>query len=611
MEDPFNLKLTTYILSIILSVFTSHLYGQKEVESYHSNDTNLIYQKYSIDSKTRINGAFKEYFINQNIAKRGLYKQNLPDSTWSFFYENGSLKSQGNFNLGVNTGIWRYFYENGAVRMVGELAENKKNGLWEYYYENKTIKKQGYFKTGRKNGLWKYYTEEGVFKAEADFVQDEGIYIGYYEDGVVKMKGIIKSNVSTGVWKYYYPNGVLKAIGKEEDGVKNDLWKFFYASGELKSSGRYEEGKSAGDWEYFYKSGKLEATGSKAIEVKEGYWNMFYPDGKLKTEADYSDVNSTYKEYYQTGKLKIKGQFANKEHDGMWHYYYEDGSKEGSCHYNKGKGLFKGYYKNGALKTEGQLMNGEKIGSWKLFDEKGAIIGYYKTFEKEKYPSFEKKYEALDDTLFHKDNNTKKLAHKRVRKKKKRIRYPRIPKLQRDIILSSNPVSTIVGSLPISVEYYSPKRLSHQINFFYLQNPFFKSANAISLNEIYSNGFSIDYRLKMYQKEQAGGKPFFGHEARFKVQTNTIKISDSISDLISLSEREINYEYSALFGSRQFYKKISKKLTTEVFFGLGVGYKSISKNWGNNEEYDGLFGNTEQKSFNMRFRAGFGVGYVF
>jgi antitoxin component YwqK of YwqJK toxin-antitoxin module len=47
----------------------------------------------------------------------------FPDSTWTWYYQNGKIFEVGNFKNGVRNGEWKTFDENGTLR-VRRVFEN-------------------------------------------------------------------------------------------------------------------------------------------------------------------------------------------------------------------------------------------------------------------------------------------------------------------------------------------------------------------------------------------------------------------------------------------------------------------------------------------------------
>ena len=91
------------------------------VQAQHKKK-NLFYDR----EKTKLQAVY--YVLGNN--------QNVIDSIYEEYYDNGQVRSRGNYRMNKPIGLWEYFHENGALRMKGEIQDFQNNGYWTYYYEN-------------------------------------------------------------------------------------------------------------------------------------------------------------------------------------------------------------------------------------------------------------------------------------------------------------------------------------------------------------------------------------------------------------------------------------------------------------------------------------------
>ena len=157
----FSQKIIVHIFFTICMVNAS--YAQTiEVKTYHDEEKSFIYEIYFItDSATsKLTGAYKSYFISGSLEKEGFYRNNYPDSTWTYYYENGQVKMKGQLKDGSNHGLWEYYFENGNISMAGMIIDSNREGTWKYYFENGNLKSQGSYKANKKDGIWNYFYEE-------------------------------------------------------------------------------------------------------------------------------------------------------------------------------------------------------------------------------------------------------------------------------------------------------------------------------------------------------------------------------------------------------------------------------------------------------------------
>ena len=129
-----------------------------EIRTFHDENEALIKEIYFIDAPAtaRLCGPYKSYFINGVLEKEGFYKNNYPDSLWSYYYESGQIKMRGLVKDGSNHGLWEYYFENGKINMAGMIIDAKRENTWKYYYENGDLKSQGNYKESKLTSLCDY-----------------------------------------------------------------------------------------------------------------------------------------------------------------------------------------------------------------------------------------------------------------------------------------------------------------------------------------------------------------------------------------------------------------------------------------------------------------------
>ncbi|GEM_PF-182103 len=603
---------------------TESLAQTKKVQTYYDDEKTILKERYSIKDSLNpvLHGLYESFFSDGSIQTRGYYKNNIPDSLWMYFYEKGGIKMSGNLNDGKNHGLWQFFFENGNLNMKGNIYGDTKEGEWKYYYENKQLKVEGRYDDNLKTGPWTYFNEDGTIKAKANYKNDKGIYREYYNDGRLKAVGLNVDGKSDSTWTYYYENGNIKAKGDYKEGLKNGWWFFYHDNGIKASEGEYANGEKEGKWIYYHETGKISSEGALRSGKKEGYWKIFDESGIFRADGVFEKGEGEYHEYYESGKLKIDGFIKDGKNHGQWNYYYEDGSLEGKCFFENGEGNYTGYYKDGSPYMKGKIKDGKNVGVWEFYNEQGNIAGYYRPFYEGDQPSYKLIEESSKNTEARSNRDYLKPDYKY---KIKNFRYftPTINEFQ-GIIIGTNPLSTIFGRLPLSIEYYFQERLGYEMEIAYLRDPFFKNESNIELNETYSNGFDVSIRQKFYSYEKKLGMFYFGHELRFTSLSHKSNVIDSLtSDEVNfeleIDANENRFEYAFMFGNRwmkrygEKYIKNSRTggITVDFNIGVGIGYRSYKKNYDPNQAYDQVFNDVKQNKFSLTPRITLNFGYVF
>ncbi len=609
-----------YILFFLTFIFfIPHLHGQHiQVQTWYDQKKTLLKEDYFVKSSntTVLDSLYVSYYQNGRVKSRGHYTQGKANGIWEYFYENGNPKMKGELKDNINQGYWTYYYENGGINMEGEVIKDQREGQWKFYYENGNIKSEGLYRKNLKNGPWKYYYEDSKSKGTAYFQDDKGKFMEFYPDGTIKSKGEIANGKSNGLWKYYFDDGSLKSEGYEKNGQKEGMWKFYHKNGTVSSEGIFEKGLPEGNWKYFYENGALSSVGDQKEGKKDGYWKLYYNNGNFKGEGNFVRGEGPYKEYYENGKLKIEGQVKNDKSEGPWKYYYENGKLEGSCYFNQGEGYYTGYYESGNKKMEGRIVDGNKVGIWTLYNEDGNLAGYYRTYYENDLPVFREIKDSLDKV---KGDTVTPSNKPRLKIPRKRSRYftPKVNEYH-GFILAIGPFGVakklIIGNhpnaIPFSVEYYFQERLGYELGYVLIRDPFFKSSQ--EYNVLYKRGNAFYLRQKFYQRDRDNGMLYFGHEIRYSKIDNTVNKTGfpdtTHSRGVTLSQSIV--EYSILVGDRLSKDARKKGWTVDVFAGIGIGYRFISRNWNPSlENYEKDFLSVKGTGITIPFRFGVNIGY--
>lgn len=594
----------------------SYSYAQDiELKTYHDEDKSIVKEIYFIDDSVsvKLTGSYKSYFINGILEKEGYYRNNHPDSIWTYYYESGQIKMKGAVRNGSNYGLWEYYYENGNINMVGPIIDSKREGEWNFHFENGVLKTKGKFSDGKKEGIWNYFNEEGELKAQAFFKCDVGNYKEFYNNGELKAAGKNIGGQNDNTWHFYYENGKLKAVGDYDLGKRVGLWIYYHENEIIASQGNYIDGNKEGKWIYYHENGELSSEGALRKDKKEGYWKLFNNNGILKADAVFDSNDGKYTEYYESGEVKAEGNILNGKYHGTWIYYYKDGTKEGKGEYLNGNGDYIGYYKEGSMKMKGKIKDGVNVGLWELYKEDESLAGYYRPYYEDNKPI----YKLVDKEKPVRGNYIKP-AYK-YKSYKSRYFHPVVNEFH-GLIMATNPLATVFGRLPFSFEYYFEERLGYEIVATIIKDPFYKSPESIELNKIYDGGFDIAVKQKFYHPEGKLGMFYFGHEVRLtslKHYANVLDSANANTKKININTQETKFEYALYIGDRWMHlfgernKNNSFGFTIDVFLGFGFGYRLTEKKYPSNPEYDDIYKDINNSRFVISPRIGINFGIIF
>lgn len=595
----------------------NHSYAQPiEIRTFHDENNVQVKEIYFIDhsAKAWLTGSYKSYFINGILEKTGFYKNNYPDSLWTYYYESGQIKMRGLLKDGSNHGLWEYYFENGKISMAGMIIDSKREDTWKYYYENGDLKSQGNYKKNKKDGIWNYFYEEGELKAQAFYKDEKGTYKEFYSNGKIKAEGINIAGQSDSTWVYYHNNGTVKAMGDYRLGKRIGPWFYYHDNETISSEGNFVDGEKDGKWIHYHENGEISSEGALREGKKEGYWKIFGENGAFMAEGIFEQNDGKYTEYYESGKIKAEGGIIDGKNHGFWMYYYEDGTKEGECEYIIGDGEYIGFYKDGSIKMKGEIKDGSNVGLWELFKGDGSLAGYYRPYYEDNKPI----YKLVENEKKPQRGDYLKPAYK-FKSYKSRYFDPVINEYT-GRILATNPLATFIGQLPISIEYYFEERLGFEILVTLLSDPFYISSENVEVNKVYDRGFNIALKQKFYHPEGKLGMFYFGHEVRLTSLKHYANVIDSISvpsNQIKINTQETKFEYALFVGDRwmrlsgERYNNNYTGISIDAFIGFGFGYRLYEKKYPNNPKYDQIFQDINDSKFVISPRIGLNIGFVF
>lgn len=557
-----------------------------------------------------LHGLYQSMYENGSLSIKGYYKNDRSDSTWIYYFENGKEKAKGNFSNGKQNGLWKYYFENGKLKHEGDFLNDAKHGHWTYYYENGSEKSSGIYSHDEKEGIWNYFYEDGTLKAQAAYQDGNGMYKGFYPSGKIRTEGKNVNEKSEGIWTYYYETGETEATGNFTNGLRNGFWQYFHKNGEVAAEGHFVFGEKSGLWKYYFPDGSINSEGNMVEDQKDGYWKLYYIGGEIRGEGRYDMGNGDYVEYYPSGKQKASGKIKDGKKNGKWVYYNEEGVEDGVAHYQDGIGTYKGYYPDGTLKMKGRVEDGKRTGTWTLYNADGTVAGTYTPVYEEEKPIF-RTSEALTDRSEKKPTDKPEYHYKN---KKSRYFNPVINEYTA-YILSTNPLWTIVGQLPVSVEYYLQERLGHEVQITFHNKPFFREHATMKPNRIYRLGAELTLRQKFYHTDSELGMFYFGHQLSGGYLQHSVNYLDSTFQTISpiskvRSSRETRYSYGVFIGNRWSRRANDSGVTIDLNLGFGLGKRHFNLEATENPQSDYLFSELNRDKFYLPVIVTLNIGFA-
>lgn len=104
-------------------------------------------------------GSYVEYDENRNVIARGLYSNNLPDSSWVYHY--GGYVEKGKYELGMRVGRWTLTNAQGIVLFEGSYEGGLPHGKHSIWFENGQLSETGSYFLGKREGIWCFFQPDG------------------------------------------------------------------------------------------------------------------------------------------------------------------------------------------------------------------------------------------------------------------------------------------------------------------------------------------------------------------------------------------------------------------------------------------------------------------
>jgi hypothetical protein len=117
-------------------------------------------------------------------------------------------------------------------------------------------------------------------------------------------------------------------------------------------------------------------------------------------------------------------------------------------------------------------------------------------------------------------------------------------------------------------------------------------------------------RQKFYFEKNVYGLLYFGHELRYESSSYGVNIP-SLEGLFKPVLNEDVFSYSIVAGNRIMESHANKGFTLDIWGGIGVGYRYITKNWTDIPAVDRGYSSVNQSELAVPIKLGITVGYVF
>ena len=213
--------------------------------------SNLIAQKFNqTDSKGQKQGTWRKYYENGKLEFEGNFLDGKPTGVFRFYYDNGAKKALIDHNIATGRSLANFFHPNGQLMSGGIYRNQLKDSTWITFTENGLVSEISNYLKNELHGPRNTYYISGLEGAtnRIPFVKSnykngklDGEYIEYFMDGKKKVYSFYIDGNLNGISMEYYRNGNKSSMIRYKLGIKHG-----YATG-------YDENGKEVKTIYYYK----------------------------------------------------------------------------------------------------------------------------------------------------------------------------------------------------------------------------------------------------------------------------------------------------------------------------------------------------------------------
>src|SRR6478735_8880462 len=265
----------------------------------------------------------------------------------------------------IKDGYFKKFSKEGDLIMECKYKQNLLDSIYREFFENGVVHYEIFYKDGYRNGTSKVYDIRGNLQYTEDV---KNVYTTKPHTGE-------SSKVLVGSFERRNFANVLIAKGELKEDKPHGQYEEYYPSGNLKLKQIWIEGKKEGPFEIYNDKKQIIQSGFYTNNTLDKEIKTYYPGGELKSTAEYKygDLNGHVQDYYPSGKLRTDSWYKNNTLDSLTKRFYEDGVLASQEYYKNGRleGYYVMYYPNGKKKEESVITDNEKNGMFRMYNEAG------------------------------------------------------------------------------------------------------------------------------------------------------------------------------------------------------------------------------------------------
>lgn len=289
-----------------------------------------------VDEQGRKQGPWVKMYPNtQQPRYKGQFSNDQPVGEFTYFEPTGQ-KSATVVHLGEGKAKTTTYYTDGKVNSVGNYINQLKDSIWEYYdEEGRLLSKESYVQSKR-NGKNTVFYPSGSISLEQEFKMDKlhGAVVTYYPNGKKKSENFFQEDVNEGPTRTYFESGSISLEGTYAKGMPTGVWKEFNADGTVRQTTDYTQPRGPlvkrinGEFTEYFENELPKAVYNYREGELDGPFSEYHEGGRWEL-VERIDPRTEEKDTYRkpvNHHLKRKGTHKG----GKWHGTIEEFNPDGT-----------------------------------------------------------------------------------------------------------------------------------------------------------------------------------------------------------------------------------------------------------------------------------------
>lgn len=220
-----------------------------------------------VDNRGRKQGLWKKYDKNI-LLYEGNFVNDVPTGVFTYYHKNGKIKSECDFISGTSKVKATLYHENGQKSGEGIFVDQIKDSVWNYYGQDGKLIKVESYRNGEKHGEWKTFSAQtGILLEEERF--DNGRLNGpakiFFINGDLQNLINYIDGQRNGAFESYYTGNVLSSKGVYHNNLPIDTWTYYDGDGQLRKTVDYKDGKVQATYLHLYNGGSSQKVNQNII----------------------------------------------------------------------------------------------------------------------------------------------------------------------------------------------------------------------------------------------------------------------------------------------------------------------------------------------------------